>query len=282
MKKRILLMLPILLLTACGDDAQQCDDRIAEFPDENYSVGNFTIKESHNYELSNPYYNHELDGTTIQKEAFEASDKKIVPEFSLLDSDTRRNETNVINYAFTTALSTTAQLNSNVRYQKLFDGQISCAGPHANSRLGLYSNGIIIDLNKRLETAEGITVYMTHNFLSLKMKATVTLYKNTNSFNGREFEAYNFSFYTNLGTSAAGAKFFYLDLKKILSDTNVLKDTQMIGFSYERIRPSQEEMNTGYFTKYYETLEEEKALTDSEGKSFVKLYDIGLPYSTWR
>lgn len=282
MKKRILLMLPILLLSACGDDAQQCDDRIAEFPDENYSVGNFTIKESYNYELDNPYYNHELDGAAAQKEAFEASDKKLVPEFSLLDSETRRGETNIINYAFATSLTKTAELSSTVRYQKLFDGQVSCAGPYANSRLGLYSDGIIIDLNKRLETAEGITVYMTHNYLSLKMKATVTLYKNTNTFNGKEFETHNFSFYTNLGTSAAGAKFFYLDLKKILPDTSVLKDTQMIGFSYQRIQPSQAEMDTGYFAKYYETLEEEKALTESEGKTFVKLYDIALPYSTWR
>ncbi len=291
MKKKIFLLISLILLAGCeltpGIDAQQCDDNVASFPDENFTYGkkNLNIRNSYAYELDNPIYNHERENESAKKDYFENSDKKIIPDYSFMDNTLKHGNDNILLYAQNTALQNEANLPLTTRYPKIFDGQISCAGKNANSRLGLYSNGVIVELGRKLQTASGIALYMTHNFLTLKMKVFFILYKPTDSFEVNEYDEFVFSFYTNLGTSVAGPKFFYLDLTKILDDTSVLTGCNMLGLRYERIDLSDEEKNdpsiSESFAEFYDNLEDEKNHTKSKDESFLKLYDIGIPYSTW-
>ena len=292
MKKKLLILIPMLLLASCdglefGGYAQECDDNKAAFPDDahTYSVMNPKIRNSYNYELINPVYNHERENENNRRQYFNDSDKTVITDFSFLNSDQAHGNENILAYAQNTSLKAAADLPLSTRYPKIFDGQVSCAGPTSNSRLGLYSNGVIVDLHRTLQSASGITIYMTHNYLTLKMKAIFTLYKPTGTLDGKEYDEFIFSFYTNLGTSVAGPKFFYLDLTKILEDTSILKGCDMLGFRFQRIDLSEEEKEdkqlSASFTQYYDNLEDEKNHTKGANETFVKLYDIGLPYSTW-
>lgn len=289
MKKKLFILIPMLLLTGCefGVYAQQCDDNVAPFPDaiNTYSKKNPSIKNSYKYELDNSIYNHERDSLNDRKQLFEESDKFVIPDFDYIKgTELAHGYDNILSYAQNTSLQNDAELPTSTRYPKIFDGQVSCAGPTSNSRIGLHSDGIILELNRTLESASGITLYMTHNYLTLKMRAIFTLYKPTGTL-PLQYDEYQFSFYTNLGTSVAGPKFFYLDLTKILEDTSVLKGCNMLGLRYERIDLSEEEKQDAQlaksFAKYYDNLEDEKEHKDSASETFVKLYDIGMPYSKW-
>ncbi|MCH5180116.1 MAG: hypothetical protein J1F32_02740 [Erysipelotrichales bacterium] len=287
MKKKLFILIPMLLLASCGGDAQQCDDSVADFPDINftYSKKNPSIKNSYKYELDNPIYNHEFDSSNDKKQLFEESDKSVIPDFDYIKgTELAHGYDNILSYAQNTSLQKDAELPTSTRYPKIFDGQVSCAGPVSNSRIGIYSDGIILELNRTLENASGITFYMTHNYLTLKMRAIFTLYKPTGTL-PLQYDEYQFSFYTNLGTSVAGPKFFYLDLTKILENTSILKGCNMLGLRYERIDLTEEEKQnpqiSNSFAKYYDNIDDEKNHDDSLGKTFVKLYDIGMPYSKW-
>ena len=290
MKKKLLILIPMLLLTGCefGGYAKRCDDNVADKPKDEftYSVKNPKINNSYKYELENPYYGHERDTKEERDQYFEESEKQIIPDFSLMSESLKHENENVLTYAQNTSLKDTAKLPSSTRYMKIFDGQVSCVGDTANSRIGIYSDGIILELGRTLQSAEGITIYMTHNILTLRMKAIFTLYKPTGNL-GDGYDEFVFSFYTNLGTSVAGPKFFYLDLTKILADVSILKGCNMLGLRYERIDLTEEEKEDkeirSSYAQYYDNLYDEKNHTKSETtETFVKLYDIGLPYSTWR
>ncbi|MCH5172097.1 MAG: hypothetical protein J1F31_04670 [Erysipelotrichales bacterium] len=291
MKKKLLILIPVMLLASCelnfGGYAQECNDNKADFPSDSHTYSAITpkIRESYKYEINNPVYNHEQETEETRRQLFNSSDKSLITDFSFMNSEQANGNENILTYAQNTALKNEANLPLSTRYPKIFDGQISCVGPTANSRLGLYSDGVIIDLHRTLQSANSITLYMTHNYLTLKMKAVFTLYKPTDAISGNEYDEFVFSFYTNLGTSVAGPKFFYFDLTKILEDTSVLKGCNMLGFRYERIELSEEEKQDKQirdsFTQYYDNLEDEKNHTGANNQTFVKLYDIGIPYSTW-
>ncbi len=255
--KFVLLFMP-LLLCSCGLDSQQCKDNIANFPLEN-SNPKFNLKSEQNFNLNETSLYTKYD--SIPEEA--------------------KKEQNMIEFAAATSLKRTASINSNIRYPQLFDGVIACSGVNPNSRLGLYSEGIIIEFPKIATSVNSICLYMAHNVLQLKMRATVTLYQSTaNPQDSREFKAYNFVFETVLGTSAAGPKFYYIDTLKATNAAENLNNIKMIGFRFERLTLTEEEKQTGYYTPYIATLEEEKD-KNRDPQSFIKMYDISLPYSTW-
>lgn len=265
--KLVLLFLP-LFLCSCGLDSQQCADNIADFPLEN-SNPKFTLKSEQTFSLNdNTLY-------TTYDSYYES-----LPDEDKTEEKAEENG-NMIKFAASTSIKRTAAINSNIRYPQLFDGVIACSGTNPNSRLGLYSEGIIVEFPKLATSVNSICLYMAHNTLKLKMRAIVTLYRTTgNPQDSREFDAYSFAFDTELGTSAAGPKFYYIDALKAIDDQEKLTNIKMIGFRYERQTVTEEEKKTGYFTPYIPTLEEEKD-PNREIKSFIKMYDISLPYSTW-
>lgn len=262
MKKKILFILPVFVLMSCGLDAQLCQDDLADFP--NYTETNFTIRNNYNYVVANP-----------------SSDGKLITNYKdmSLEQRTRKEgneiiEMSEIEYAYYTQLSTTAQLPQTVRYPKLFDGEISCAGANANSRLGLYSSGVIIDLKRNLQSSNGLVLYMSSSYLVMKLNATVTLYKQIGS--KKQYDAYNFTFRVDLTPTLLGPNFFYFDFDKILGDASELNDTKMIGFKYQRLALTEEEIESERYVEYLSTQAQEEEL-----KSFVKMYDIAFPYSKW-
>lgn len=268
MNKKIfnLLFIP-LLLSGCGVDALQCADNIAEFPDSNKP--NYNIREEKDFIINNP----NLVGE---------DNEQLYVEFDKVPSDITKGAQTAIEFANNTSIQRTANINNNLRYPKMFDGVISCSGSNANSRLGLYSEGVVVEFPKLVDSMNYICLYMSHSFLNLKMSAMVTLFKNTsNIHDAREFDAYNFHFDTHLGTSVLGPKFFLLDLTKIMENVDELTDIQMVGFKYTRLTLTEEEKSSERYYQYIETLEEEKSIEQSQ-RSFVKMYDISFPFSTWK
>lgn len=264
-KSKLVLFFIPLLLCGCGLDSQQCKDNIATFPLEN-SNPKFNLKSEQNFSLN------ETNLYTSYPTYFN----------SLSEGEQKKEENkNIINFAAATSLKKTSSINSNIRYPQLFDGVIACSGANPNSRLGLYSEGIIIEFPKLATSVNSICLYMAHNVLQLKMRATVTLYRTTgNPQNSHEYDAYNFVFDTVLGTSAAGPKFYYVDALKAIDDKDKLTNIKMIGFRFERLTLTEDEKKTGYYTPYIASLEEEKD-PNREKKSFIKMYDMSLPHSTW-
>ena len=265
MKKILPILFIPMLLTSCGLDSELCQDSNALFPEKDY-VSSFVTKETFNYTVS-------------------STDQTLITNYEDLSDDIKKGK-NEFEFARSTALINESGLN-NIHYNKLFDGEISCSGAKANSRLGLLSNGIIVDFeSKTANEVNGIALYMSHNYLTLKMMATVTLYKSTNNPKvTREFNAYNFNFRVNLGTTNLGPYFFYVDLNKIFENSDELDNTQMIGFSFERLELTDEEKATRQYMDYISSFEEENKIIDEKTgnrQSFVKMYDMALPYATWK
>ena len=58
----------------------------------------------------------------------------------------------------------------------------------------------------------------------------------------------------------------------------------MIKFSFERLPLTEEQQNSGSYMKYIDNWEEENKIIDENDnrQSFVKMYDMSLPYSVWK
>lgn len=264
MKKKCFALFVPLLLCGCGLDANVCKDSNVLFPNGGYvSKDNLKIKEKLDYTVNS------TDGTLIYE-------YKNMP-----DSITQGQDE--FSFASKTGIIKESGLN-NIRYPKLFDGEISCSGARANSRMGLLSKGIIVDFDsKTANEVKGIALYMSHNTQNLYMKATATLYQNTNEVKG-QFNEYNFSFVTVLQITGPGAHLYYVDVAKTLENSKGLDNIQMIKFSFERLPLTEEQQNSGSYMKYIDNWEEENKIIDENDnrQSFVKMYDMSLPYSVWK
>ncbi len=247
--KRIFFISLLLALSSCGDAIEICNDNNKVFPD--------SLDFPKNVEIIDRI---KTDITGIMLTKYEQ-----LPEEEKLDR-------NVLQYASDTSLKNTAKLGS-VKYLKLFDGVISCAGETANSRLHLYQSGIYVDLNKRLLTADRVGAYMTSSSKNLKMEGMITLYKLVNA-STKKFIAYDYTFETVLPPNTTAPYFYSFKLSEISAETpTLLKDVSMFGFSYKRLPLTQEEIDAGSYTPY---------ITDeTNSSSFVKLYDLSMPNSTW-
>lgn len=262
MKKKCFALFIPLLLCGCGLDANVCKDSNVAFPEKNY-VDKYTVNETFDYDVN-------------------SSNDTLIYEYANLPDSIKKGQ-NEFEFASNTGIIKESGLN-NIYYNKLFDGEISCSGARANSRLGLLSNGIVVDFeNRTANEVKGIALYMSHNTQNLYMKATATLYKNTNKAK-REFDIYNFSFVTVLQPTSLGAHLYYIDVTKVLDNSTGLDNIQMIGFKFERLQLTEEQKNSGLFMEYIGSWEEENKIIDENNnrKSFVKMYDMSLPYSTWK
>ncbi len=268
MKKRLAFLIPLLILSSCGEDTITCNDNAAYFPPDDYKI-NYKVRNTYTYELNNIQLDSLVGDSFI-------NDYSNMPSSIVGDRD-------ILHYANDTGLKKYTSLPA-VRFPKLFDGQVSCAGSNANSFLCLYSDGIVIDLHKRLQSSSAITIYMKHNYLNLKLKAYITLYNPTDSKTANEYDAYEFAFYANLGTGLT-PDFFYINLNNLSNLNNFSKQnlngSSMIGFRFER-QHLLETDNSQYFTPYVDKENEKPKSKDEEPRSFAKIYDISLPDSTWR
>lgn len=255
----VTILMTMLLLSSCGEALEICKDDNKLFPEE-IDMPNFTLR--------NRYETTVEDFTT---------------RFNQISEEEKDGYENALTYAKSTNLKDTASLPNNVKYIKLFDGEISCAGSVANSRLHLYSSGVIVDLARNLKTADRIGVYMTSSYMRLKIEATITLYKLVDRLSTPYvYDAYDFNFVTSLMPNSLEPYFYSFLLSSlpsldidglIVPLSDALIDCSMIGFSYQRLDLTQEEISSG---KYVEKIEDEK-----DSPSFIKIYDISLPNSTW-
>lgn len=241
----------MLLLCSCGDAIDLCDDNNKIFPVAADFPKNVSIS---------------------KRIAVEVSDDKLITKYENLPAQEQLGRT-ALEYAHDTSLKTTAKLGK-VKFEKLFDGVISCSTNTPNSRLNLYQSGIDIVLNKRLKDADRVGMYMTSSSLILKMRATISLYKLVDaSSSTKVYEAYDFSFNCSLYPNTTAPYFYSFLLSSLPINVDDIKDTAMIGLSYRRLVPNDEETKTGNYFPYIED--------ETESDSFIKVYDISLPFSSW-
>lgn len=254
MKKSKFLFLTVVLLSlsSCGDALEICNDDNNAFP-------------------------NELKFPKIKVDEQKTIDH-LVTNFTTRYNelpDSEQNGLNVLQYAAENSLEKTADLSKKVSYIKIFDGEISCASSTANSRLHLYSTGVLVDLNRLLVQGDRIGVFITSSSKWLKIEATITLYTLSDRMTTPyTYAKHNFTFKTNLKPNAAEPYYYSFKASDYLKENESLIDTRLIGFTYKRLELTDEETQSGHYTPY---IEDEK-----NSESFVKLYDIMMPSSNWK
>lgn len=184
-------------------------------------------------------------------------------------------------YASYFALKKQVNLTKSVDFDYVFDGGLDCFSSPTKTQLYLHEKTVdynfqpTFNLKRYMDTPANYFVFFAKSSIgSIKAETTFSLIKEENN----QFIRYNFVFDntyyhdTNLPTLYLGYFDSFKDKDGKSFDVNLLKNTTMIGLSYQQKASTSSPSNSA---------KNENSNEETSIEKFMKLYDIMLPFATW-
>lgn len=288
-----------LVITQGGDEARDRQERLkpVTFYDQEKDMPSFEVAEEYTYYAQDNSVSSSL--TSIRDlETFEDDfltpyvndlNQRIGSDWKVqtLKDDYRANKEGasywnyVWAYASYFALKKEVHLNRSVDFDYVFDGIIDCSSQtktqvYLHEKTEAYNFQPTFNLKRYMDVPANYFVFFAKSSIgTIDAETTFSLSKKDNN----QYIRYNFVFdntyyHSNyLPTLYLGYFDTFLDKDGNAFDVNLLKNTTMIGLSYQK--KAQETLTS---QSSYDVM---SADNDDQLEEFMKLYDIMLPFATW-
>lgn len=186
-------------------------------------------------------------------------------------------------YASYFALKKEVHLNKSIDFDYVFDGSIDCSSQtktqvYLHEKTEMYNFQPTFNLKRYMDEPANYFVFFAKSSIGIiDAETTFSLIKKDNN----QYIRYNFVFdntyyhSTNLPTLYLGYFDTFLDKDGNAFDVNLLKNTTMIGLSYQKKVQETLALQAGC-----DVMPEDNG-EDDQLEEFMKLYDIMLPFATW-
>lgn len=288
-----------LVITQGGDEARDRQERLkpVTFYDQEKDMPSFEVAEEYTYYAQDNSVSSSL--TSIRDlETFEDDfltpyvndlNQRIGSDWKVqtLKDGYRANKESasywhyVWAYASYFALKKEVHLNKSIDFDYVFDGSIDCSSQtktqvYLHEKTEMYNFQPTFNLKRYMDEPANYFVFFAKSSIgTIDAETTFSLIKKDNN----QYIRYNFVFdntyyhSTNLPTLYLGYFDTFLDKDGNAFDVNLLKNTTMIGLSYQK--KAQETLTS---QSSYDVM---SADNDDQLEEFMKLYDIMLPFATW-